>query len=155
MSSILRLFVTRFAGTITGTEGSLWMKNGLEAHGLKRLYHATLNTRRGLRYAVMSEAALREELLALIIALPLGYFLAPGIGWFVAMVGSVIIVLGIELLNTAVEKLADHVMPDFHPRIGEVKDIGSAAVFCGLMLCALVWGAALLVRFGLVSPGSP
>jgi diacylglycerol kinase (ATP) len=132
-------------------KGCFDMKNGMEAHGLKRLYHATLNTRRGLRFAAMSEAALREELLLLVIAIPAGFFLAPSIGWYVAMVGSVIAILAIELLNTAVEKLADHVTAEFHPRIGEVKDIGSAAVFCGLALGFLVWGAAIVVRFGLLN----
>jgi diacylglycerol kinase (ATP) len=126
------------------------MRNGLETHGLKRLYLASLNTARGMKFAARSEAALREELFILILAVPLALFLAPTIGWYVAMIGVILAVLAIELLNTAVEKLADHVTPDFHPTIGVVKDIGSAAVGCGLALALLVWGGAAMVRFDLL-----
>ena len=54
-----------------------------------------------------------------------------------------ILVLAIELLNTAIEKLCDHTTPEHHPVIGAVKDLGSAAVFCSLILAFLVWGAAI------------
>lgn len=126
------------------------MQEGLETHGLKRLYLASLNTARGMKFAARSEAALREELFILLLALPLALLLAPSIGWYVAMVGVVLAVLAIELLNTAVEKLADHVTPEFHPDIGIVKDIGSAAVGCGLALALLIWGGAAMVRFDLL-----
>jgi diacylglycerol kinase (ATP) len=121
-----------------------------QSHGPARLYHATLNTLRGLRFAARTEAALREELLALMVAIPLGFFIAPDIAWYVAMIGALLVVLAVELLNTAVEKLADHVTPDFHPKIGVVKDVGSAAVFCTLSLAGLIWGAAAIERFGLI-----
>jgi diacylglycerol kinase (ATP) len=126
------------------------MTYGVETHGVKRLYRAGLNTLRGLKFAARSEAALREELILLALALPAGIFLAPSVGWYVAMIGVLIAVLAIELLNTAVEKLADHVTPDFHPKIGVVKDVGSAAVFCGLALGCLIWGAAAVERFDLI-----
>src|SRR5579885_3023235 len=76
---------------------------------VKRLYSATVNSLRGLIYAVRSEAALREEAALLVIALPLGWFVAPAIGWYVAMIGVLLALLAIELLNTAIEKLADHI----------------------------------------------
>jgi diacylglycerol kinase (ATP) len=126
------------------------MRDGLETHGLKRLYLASLNTVRGMKFAARSEAALREELFILILAVPGALFLAPSIGWYVAMIGVILAVLAIELLNTAVEKLADHVTPDFHQNIGVVKDIGSAAVGCGLALGLLIWGGAAMVRFDLL-----
>jgi diacylglycerol kinase (ATP) len=120
------------------------------SHGPTRLYHATLNTLRGLRFAARTEAALREELIALAVAVPLGVFIAPDIAWYVAMIGALLVILAVELLNTAVEKLADHVTPDFHPKIGVVKDVGSAAVFCTLSLAGLIWVAAAIERFGLI-----
>lgn len=123
------------------------MRDGLETHGVKRLYIASLNTVRGLKSAARSEAALREELFILIVAVPLALFLAPSIGWYVAMIGVILAILAIELLNTAVEKLADHVTPEFNPTIGMVKDIGSAAVGCGLALGLLIWGGAAIVHF--------
>ena len=97
-----------------------------------------------------SEAALREECAVLAVALPLGAIVAPSVAWYVAMIGVLLLVLAVELLNTAVEKLADHVTPEWNRDIGIVKDIGSAAVFCVLLLAGLVWSAALAVRIGLV-----
>jgi len=115
-----------------------------------RLYQATLNTFRGLTWATKSEAALRQELAALLIAIPLAVVLAPGIAWYVAMVGVLVLTICIELLNTAIEKLADEVTRERHPQIGLVKDMGSAAVFCVLCLAGLIWIAALALRFGLL-----
>lgn len=115
-----------------------------------RLYRATLNTFRGLSLAARSEAALRQELIGLAIAIPLGLVLAPGVAWYVAMIGVIWVVMAVELLNTSVEKLADHVTPEWHAQIGMIKDCGSAAVFCTLCLSALVWIAALAVRFNFV-----
>ena len=115
-----------------------------------RLYRATLNTFRGLTLAARSEAAVRQEIAVLAIAIPLGFFLAPGAGWYVAMIGVLWMVMAVELLNTAIEKLADHVTPEWHSQIGMIKDCGSAAVFCTLCLAALVWIAGIAVRFNLV-----
>ncbi len=115
---------------------------------MKRLFSATFNSLRGLRYAIKHEAAVREEAILLLVAVPLGFFIAPSPAWFVAMIGAVLAVLAVELLNTAVEKLADHVTREHHPEIGIVKDFGSAAVFCGLCLAGLVWLAAIIVRWG-------
>ena len=112
------------------------------------LYNATLNTLRGLSCGLRIERAVRQETAVLVVAVPLGAWLAPGIGWYVAMIGVLIGTLAVELLNTAVEKLADRVTLDHDPRIGMAKDFGSAAVFCMLCLDALVWLAAAVERFG-------
>lgn len=119
-------------------------------HDSMRLYRATLNTFRGLSWAARSEAALRQEIAVLAVALPLGIFLAPNVGWYVAMIGVLLGVMAVELLNTAIEKLADHVTPEWHSQIGVIKDCGSAAVFFSLCLAALVWIAGVAVRFDLL-----
>ncbi len=95
------------------------------------------------------EAALREEMILVAVALPVALFLAPGVGWYVAMIGALLAILAVELLNTAVEKLSDHVTRGRHPEIGVIKDFGSAAVFCSLCLAGLIWLSAIAVRFGL------
>jgi diacylglycerol kinase (ATP) len=115
---------------------------------LKRLYSATFNSIRGLVDGVRTEAAVREEAVMLVIAVPLGMAVAPNAAWYVAMIGVILVVMAIEFLNTAVEKLSDHVTPEHHNAIGRIKDFGSAAVFCGLSLTGLVWLAAIAVRFG-------
>ena len=111
------------------------------------MLNATINTLRGLSYGIRLERAIRQEIMVFIVALPLGALIAPGIGWYAAMIGVLIGTLAVELLNTAVEKLADRVTRDHDPQIGMVKDYGSAAVFCMLCLSALVWASALAVRF--------
>jgi diacylglycerol kinase (ATP) len=117
---------------------------------LKRLYSATFNSVRGLVDGVRTEAAVREEVVLLAIAVPLGFAVAPNAAWYVAMIGAILVVLAIEFLNTAVEKLSDHVTPEQHFAIGRIKDFGSAAVFCGLSLVGLIWLAAIAVRIGLL-----
>ena len=117
---------------------------------MKRLYSATLNSLRGLGYCLRYEAAVREEAIVLAIAVPLGFFAAPGVGWYVAMIGSLLVLLGVELLNTAVEKLADFITLERHVEIRRVKDFGSAAVFCALCLAGLIWLAAIALRFSLL-----
>lgn len=117
---------------------------------MRRLYHATINTLRGLRFAARSEAAFREEIILLAIALPIGLLIAPGAGWYVAMVTALFLVMAVELLNTAVEKLADHITPEWNAQIGIVKDMGSAAVFSTLCAAGLIWIVAVLVRMELL-----
>jgi diacylglycerol kinase (ATP) len=117
---------------------------------MRHIHGATLNTLRGLRQAAKTESAFRKEAALLAAGIPLGLVIAPDVGWYVAMIGVLLVTLAVELLNTAVEKLADHVAPERHPAIGTVKDFGSAAVFCLLLCCGLIWGAAAGIRFGLL-----
>lgn len=116
---------------------------------MKRLYSATINSLRGLGYGFCSEPALREELILLVVAVPLGLVVAPSAAWYVAMIGSLLVVLAVEALNTAIEKLADYVTRERQVEIRRIKDYGSAAVLCGLCLAGLIWLAAIAVRCGL------
>jgi diacylglycerol kinase (ATP) len=117
---------------------------------VKRLFSATINSLRGLRYGFATEAAIREEVVVLFAGLLLGIVVAPGVGWYVIMVGSLLVLLAVESLNTAIEKLADYVTREQHVDIRRIKDFGSAAVFCAICLAGLIWLAALAVRWGLI-----
>ena len=117
---------------------------------MKRIFDATINSLRAIVDGCKTEPAIREEAIALVLALPLGFVVAPSGPWYVAMIGVLLVLLGIEFLNTAIEKLSDHVTPELHKDIRRIKDFGSAAVFCGLCLTGLVWLAALAVRCGLI-----
>jgi diacylglycerol kinase (ATP) len=117
---------------------------------VKRFYSATINSLRAFGYGVRHEAALREEMVALLLGLPIGLVIAPSAAWYVAMIGTLLVLLAVELLNTAIEKLADHVTPDHHVEIGRIKDYGSAAVFCAICLAGLIWLAAIAVRCRLI-----
>ena len=117
---------------------------------MKRLYEATKNSLRGLGYGLLSEPALREETILLVAGLVLGVFVAPSVAWYVGMIAALLVLLAVEFLNTAVEKLADYITREQHVEIRRIKDFGSAAVFCSLCLVALVWFAALAVRCGVL-----
>lgn len=117
---------------------------------MKRLFSATLNSLRGLAYGIRHEAAVREEAILLAVGILLGFAAAPSVAWYVAMIGSLLVLLAIELLNTAIETLADYVTLERHVEIRKIKDFGSAAVFCGICLAGLVWLAAIALRFGLL-----
>jgi diacylglycerol kinase (ATP) len=110
---------------------------------MRRLISAFRNSLRGLHWALRHETAVRQEVLALVFALPAAWIIADDGIMFVLLIGVILALLAVELLNTAVEKLADHITPEHHPQIGVVKDLGSAAVLAMLCLCALVWGFAL------------
>jgi diacylglycerol kinase (ATP) len=116
---------------------------------VKRIYSAAINSVRGLIDGFRTEAAIREEVIIFVLGVPLGVFVAPNLSWYVGMIGALLVVLAVEFLNTAIEKLADHVTPERHHDIGRIKDWGSSAVFCALALAALVWFAAIAVRYGL------
>ena len=115
---------------------------------MDRLLRATVNSWHGLRAAARSEAAFRQELAALLLAAPLAFMIA-GEAWKrLLLVGVVVFVLVVELLNTAIEKLADRVTRAHEAQIGELKDMGSAAVGLALLIAGLTWLLALAERFG-------
>jgi diacylglycerol kinase (ATP) len=115
---------------------------------MNRWRRATFNTWQGLRAAARSEAAFREELIALALALPLAFVVASD-GWKrLILIGVVVLLLIVELLNTAIEKLADRVTRAIDPEIGRVKDMGSAAVGLALLTAVAVWLLALAERLG-------
>lgn len=117
---------------------------------MKRIFSATINSLRGVAYGLSSEPALREEAILLLAGCLLGLVVAPSIAWYVAMVGSLLVLLAVEFLNTGLEKLADYVTTERHIQIRRIKDFGSAAVFCAICLACITWLAALIVRCGLV-----
>lgn len=117
---------------------------------MKRLFSATRNSLRGLADGIKTEAAVREEIIVFVLAVPIGVVIAPSVAWYVAMIAALLVVLAVEFLNTAIEKLSDHVTPEQHHDIGRIKDFGSTAVFFALGLAILVWLAALAARCGLV-----
>jgi diacylglycerol kinase (ATP) len=115
---------------------------------LLRLWRATINTRNGLAFAIRSEQAIREELVALALSVPLAWLVGATTIRRVELVAAVAFVLVVELLNTAIEKLADRVTRAIDVEIGTVKDIGSAAVGLALLLAGAVWLLAIVQRLG-------
>jgi diacylglycerol kinase (ATP) len=117
---------------------------------LLRLWKATVNSRNGLAFALRSEQAVREEVGALILAIPLAWLIGATVMRKVELIGAVVLVLVVELLNTAIEKLADRLTTDHDLQIGRVKDMGSAAVGVTLLMSGLFWIFAIAERMGAI-----
>jgi diacylglycerol kinase (ATP) len=117
---------------------------------MDRLLRATINTWHGLLAAARSEQAFRQELAALLIAVPAAFLIADSAWKRLALIAVVAFVLVVELLNTAVEKLADRVTEAHDAQVGRVKDMGSAAVGLALLIAGIAWLLALAERVGLL-----
>jgi diacylglycerol kinase (ATP) len=117
---------------------------------LLRLWKATINSRNGLVFAIRSEQAIREEIAALLLSLPLAWFVGATVMRTVELICAVAFVLVVELLNTAVEKLADRLTMDHDKQIGQVKDMGSAAVGVALLMAGAFWIFAIVERLGFI-----
>jgi diacylglycerol kinase (ATP) len=117
---------------------------------LLRFWRATINSRNGLIFAIRSEQAIREEMVGLVLSLPLAWLAGATMMRRVELVAAVVLVLIVELLNTAIEKLADRLTTDHDPQIGRVKDMGSAAVGVTLLMAGIFWIFAIAERMGAI-----
>lgn len=114
--------------------------------GIVRLWHATGHALSGLR-AAWSEAAFRLEVLGALVLLPAALWLGRSWVEVALLAGSVLLVMVVELLNTAIEAAIDRIGPEWHPLSKRAKDLGSAAVLLSALLCGVIWLAALVHRF--------
>lgn len=112
-------------------------KNG--KRGLARLMAAFESSMSGLRAAYGAEEAFRQELLLCAVCAPLALWLGANGIERALLLGSIIFVLIVELLNSAVESVVDRIGLERHPLSGRAKDMGSAAVFLSLVNAAVVW----------------
>ena len=115
-----------------------------------RFWRAIINSCSGLIVAVRSDQAIREELVALALALPAAWLIGSTVMRAVELIAAVAAVLAVELLNTAIEKLADRLTTDRDQQIKRVKDIGSAAVGVTLLTAGLFWLFAIAERMGVI-----
>ena len=107
--------------------------------GFRRLARAMQVTGNGLRWAIRNEEAVRLEVIGLCFLVPLAIWLGETGIERALLVGSLFLVLMVELLNTAVEAAIDRIGPERHTLSGLAKDLGSAAVFVSLLNAAAVW----------------
>lgn len=105
----------------------------------QRVINATKYSMKGLKAAYLYEAAFRQEVWLSCILIPLGFYLGNGAIEKILLVGSVLLVLVAELLNSAVENVVDRIGSEFHELSGRAKDIGSAAVFMAMMITGVTW----------------
>ena len=107
--------------------------------GPGRLWNAVHYSLAGLRAAVRHEAAFRQELLVGLPLVLLAPWLAPSRLHALLLVASIVLVWVVELLNSAIEALADALTVERHPLLGRAKDLGSAAVMLSLLLAVATW----------------
>lgn len=112
--------------------------------GLTRLIRAWGYSMKGLKAAWRDEAAFRQEVVGIVVAIPLALWLPERWSQSLLLIAVLLLVPLVELLNSAIEALADAVSDEHLPLLGQAKDIGSAAVLVSLAIAALVWCAVLL-----------
>jgi len=112
--------------------------------GLVRVWNALFYSMAGFAAAFKYEDAFRQEVILAAIMIPLSFFLPVSSVGRALMIAAVLLVLIIELLNSALEASVDRVSTERHPLAKRAKDIGSAAVFVALLNVAVVWSLVLL-----------
>jgi diacylglycerol kinase (ATP) len=115
--------------------------------GLRRLRDATGYSAAGLATAWRSEEAFRQEVLLAIVLVPLGLWLGQTPMERLLLLGSWLVVMIVEVLNTAIEATVDRISDEHHRLSGQAKDLGSAAVFLSLLLATASWGTIAWQRF--------
>jgi diacylglycerol kinase (ATP) len=115
--------------------------------GFRRIIRATRYSAQGLTQAFKHEAAFRQELALTLILIPLAIWLGRTVLESALLIACCLVVLIVELLNSAVEAAIDRQGEEYHELSGRAKDLGSAAVFVSLVVCTLVWGAVAWQRF--------
>jgi diacylglycerol kinase (ATP) len=116
--------------------------------GFDRIVHAAGHSWSGLRLAYRGESAFRQESWMALVMLPAAFWLGQGWVQIALLVGSVLLVLIVELLNSGIEAVVDRVSYEWHELSKRAKDLGSAAVMLALLLCGGIWLAALVQRLG-------
>ncbi len=114
--------------------------------GLSRIVWAAYYSWRGLRSAFQNETAFRQESLLVIVSIPLALWLGRNPLEYAVLIGSGLLVMMAELLNSAIEAVVDRIGSERHPLSGQAKDMGSAAVLLSFLIMALCWGAIALDR---------
>jgi len=115
--------------------------------GIRRIINAFGYSMKGLRAAFKHESAFRQETALLIILLPIAILLGQNIVDYSILIGSLMLVIIVELLNSAVETVVDRVSDEHHELAGRAKDIGSAAVFVSLVNVGVIWSMYIFQYF--------
>jgi diacylglycerol kinase (ATP) len=111
--------------------------------GIKRIFNAFFFSLAGFKATWQHEEAFRQEVLLFVLTTPLALWLTTDPIERLLLIGSVVLVLIVELLNSAVESVVDRVGLEHHELSGRAKDIGSAAVFLSLAWAGLTWSVIL------------
>lgn len=112
--------------------------------GVSRIIKAGQCSMQGLKAVFKHEAAFRQELLGVIVLLPVAFWLANTVLGISLMVFGLGLVLLVEVLNSAIEAIVDRIGLEQHELSGRAKDLGSLAVLMAIILCAVIWAGVYL-----------
>lgn len=119
----------------------------IEKHtGLRRLFKAFFYSIDGLKAAFQSEEAFRLEVALAVVLIPVAAIVSVTPAERALLIGSVLIVMIVELINSALEALVDRISLERHPLSKQIKDVGSAAVLIAVALFLVTWGVILFPR---------
>ena len=114
------------------------------------MWRATVNSWRGLVAAAKSEAGVPRGTGGAAAAVPLAFWITPSAWKRLTLIGVILLLMAVELLNTAIEKLSRSRHAAQHPDIGRIKDMASAAVGVALAIAGFTWLLAIAERIGLI-----
>lgn len=123
------------------------MNNRQDRTGIRRVVRAWHYSRQGIAVACRQEAAFRQELFLFTILIPLAFWVGETAEQRLLLIGPCVLVIVVELLNSAVEAVVDRIGRERHELSGQAKDMGSAAVLCSLFLVLLSWLLICWQRF--------
>ncbi|MDX1351833.1 MAG: diacylglycerol kinase [Thiomicrorhabdus sp.] len=114
--------------------------------GLKRIFYAAGYSWKGFKSTWKHEAAFKQEVILFTLMIPLAFWIGDTASERVILIAVLLIVLVVELLNSAVESVVDRIGEDYHKLSGRAKDQGSAAVFLSFFIAILVWGGFIISK---------
>ena len=114
---------------------------------MERIINAFGHSMRAFKHLVGYEKAVQQELALVALAIPLGWFVAPSFGFYLLMLAALLLLLIVEILNTAIEAACDAVTREIRDEIRIAKDCGSLAVLLACTIAAGVWLYAIWLRF--------
>ncbi|WP_099131483.1 MULTISPECIES: diacylglycerol kinase [Xenorhabdus] len=118
-----------------------------QSTGLSRIIKAAGYSVKGIKAAWQNEAAFRQEAIAAILAIIIAFSLDFGLHERLLLIGSVMLVVIVEILNSAIEAVVDRVGSEYHELSGRAKDMGSAAVLLTILLALFIWGMIFWSHF--------
>lgn len=111
------------------------------------IFKAVIYSWDGVKAAWINEMAFRIETIVIALLLPIGIWIGETVVERALLIGSSMLILIIELLNSAVENVVDRIGPEHHILSKQAKDLGSAAAAVGMLSAAIIWGLIVYARF--------
>jgi diacylglycerol kinase (ATP) len=120
-----------------------WIALSLKDQAMQRLINAFYNSIAAFRQLIAHEKAFQQEVVVILVAIPLAFLLSPDGLMRIALIGSLVLVVIVEVLNTGIEAACNAISREFLADIKIAKDCGSLAVLLAIALASSVWGLAL------------